>query len=141
MSPGSRTSRRRPALALLALLLPLAALLAAAAAGGRPRAQVAPHWPPPALTPPVTRLSDPASEQIVLTIAQPYANHNGGQIVFGPDGYFYIGMGDGGSANDPQNRAQNPNVLLGKMLRIDPETGQPATYTVPPSNPFVGQSA
>ena len=52
-------------------------------------------------------------------IAQPFANHNGGNLVFGPDGYLYIGLGDGGSANDPGNRAQNPNELLGKMLRID----------------------
>jgi glucose/arabinose dehydrogenase len=226
------TEGRRPALALLALLVPFAALLAAAAAAGA-RAQVAADWPQLALTAPITGfsdpvglyhagdasdrlfvieqrgririirnnailptpflsitnrvvfgseqgllglafppgyaskgyfyvnytnragdtviaryhltanpdLADPASEQVVLTIGQPYPNHNGGQLAFGPDGYLYIGMGDGGSGNDPQNRAQNPNVLLGKMLRIDTETGQPATYTVPPSNPFIGQTA
>jgi len=82
-------------------------------------------------------VADPNSEQIVLTIDQPYANHNGGNLVFGPDGYLYIGMGDGGSQGDPQNRGQNPSVLLGKLLRIDVETGNPATYTVPASNPFV----
>ena len=79
-----------------------------------------------------------------LLVKQPYANHNGGCIVFGPDGYLYVGMGDGGSGGDPQKRAQNPGVLLGKMLRIDVgETGggkRPvATYRIPPDNPFVGE--
>ena len=80
-----------------------------------------------------------ASESILLVIAQPYANHNGGMIEFGGDGYLYIGMGDGGSANDPQNRAQNINELLGKILRIDvdhPAGGN--AYSSPPGNPFVG---
>jgi glucose/arabinose dehydrogenase len=82
-------------------------------------------------------LADPASEQVIITIGQPYANHNGGQLAFSPrDGYLYIGMGDGGSGGDPENRAQNPGELLGKLLRIDVETGRPYTYTVPPSNPF-----
>ncbi len=72
----------------------------------------------------------------VLTIAQPYANHKGGQLQFGPDGYLYIGMGDGGSGGDPENRAQNLGELLGKMLRIDVNAGSP--YTVPSSNPFIG---
>ena len=82
-------------------------------------------------------VADPTSEQIVLAIQQPYANHNGGQLAFGPaDGYLYIGMGDGGSAGDPQNRAQNGAELLGKLLRIDVETGSPITYTIPASNPF-----
>ncbi|MFN5372422.1 MAG: PQQ-dependent sugar dehydrogenase, partial [Bacteroidia bacterium] len=75
------------------------------------------------------------SEQILLTITQPYANHNGGCLAFGPDGYLYIGMGDGGSGNDPQNYAQNPNSLLGKMLRID-VSGNDAGYTIPSDNPF-----
>jgi glucose/arabinose dehydrogenase len=78
--------------------------------------------------------ADPASELKILTIAQPYKNHNGGNITFGPDGYLYIGMGDGGSGGDPGNRAQNRSVLLGKMLRIDVDHGNP--YTVPKSNPY-----
>jgi glucose/arabinose dehydrogenase len=82
-------------------------------------------------------VADPNSEQIVLTVDQPYANHNGGQLAFGPsDGYLYIGMGDGGGGGDPDNNAQNPTSLLGKLLRIDVETGSPLTYTVPPTNPF-----
>ena len=81
-------------------------------------------------------VADPASEQILLTIEQPYANHNGGQLAFGPDGYLYVGMGDGGSGGDPQNNAQSPLSLLGKILRIDVESGAP-TYAVPASNPFV----
>ena len=69
-------------------------------------------------------IADPASEEVLLTIQQPYENHNGGQIVFGPrDGLLYIGMGDGGSGGDPQKFAQNPNSLLGKMLRMDVENG------------------
>jgi glucose/arabinose dehydrogenase len=81
----------------------------------------------------------PNSEQIVLRIDQPYINHNGGQLAFGPnDGYLYIGMGDGGAAGDPQDRAQNPALLLGKLLRIDVESGDPLTYTVPATNPFRG---
>jgi len=75
-------------------------------------------------------------------ISQPYANHNGGNLAFGPDGYLYIGLGDGGSAYDPENRAQNPNELLGKMLRIDVNVpdGDPAGYRVPADNPFVNGS-
>jgi len=73
-------------------------------------------------------------------IAQPYPNHNGGHLVFGPDGYLYAGMGDGGSGNDPENHAQNPNSLLGKMLRVDVSVADsdPAGYRVPADNPFVG---
>jgi glucose/arabinose dehydrogenase len=72
-------------------------------------------------------------------IFQPYANHNAGNLAFGPDGYLYVGMGDGGSANDPENRAQNPSELLGKMLRIDVNVpvSNPNGYVVPSSNPFV----
>lgn len=81
-------------------------------------------------------LADPASALQVLFVDQPYSNHNGGQLQFGPDGYLYIGLGDGGSGGDPQDRAQNPGVLLGKMLRIDVDGGAP--YAIPPSNPFVG---
>jgi glucose/arabinose dehydrogenase len=80
--------------------------------------------------------ADPASEQVIITIAQPFANHNGGQLAFGRDGFLYVGMGDGGDAGDPGNRAQNTSELLGKILRIDVETGRPYTYTVPASNPF-----
>lgn len=79
--------------------------------------------------------ADPASAQIILRIDQPYANHNGGLILFGPDGYLYIGMGDGGSAGDPGNRSQNLGSLLGKMLRID--VNGPPPYRAPPDNPFV----
>lgn len=84
-------------------------------------------------------VADPQSAIVLLTIAQPYANHNGGAVRFGPDGYLYIGMGDGGSGNDPENRAQDLKSLLGKMLRIDVNTttGQLA-YGIPPDNPFVG---
>lgn len=76
------------------------------------------------------------SGTILLTIPQPYSNHNGGSVKFGPDGYLYIGMGDGGSGGDPENRAQNTNELLGKMLRIDVNSGSP--YGIPPNNPYVG---
>jgi glucose/arabinose dehydrogenase len=82
--------------------------------------------------------ADPASATPILTINQPFSNHNGGQLQFGPDGFLYIGMGDGGSGGDPGNRAQNLNDLLGKMLRIDVDSASP--YAVPPSNPFVGQA-
>ena len=77
---------------------------------------------------------------MILQVTQPYANHNGGNLVFGPDGYLYIGFGDGGSAGDPQNNAQRTDTLLGKLLRIDVESGQPA-YSIPPSNPFVSNTA
>ena len=80
------------------------------------------------------------SLRTVLTIEQPYANHNGGDLAFGPDGMLYIGMGDGGDGGDPQRYAQNLESLLGKMLRIDPATPSgDLQYTVPADNPFVGQ--
>lgn len=75
--------------------------------------------------------------EIILQINQPYTNHNGGHIKFGPDGYLYISMGDGGSGGDPQNRSQNLNSLLGKMLRIDVNA---ETYEIPANNPFVNSS-
>jgi glucose/arabinose dehydrogenase len=80
------------------------------------------------------------SERVLLTIPQDFSNHNGGMIEFGPDGFLYIGMGDGGSANDPFNRAQDPARLLGKMLRIDVNVpqGSPNQYLIPPGNPFTG---
>ena len=79
-------------------------------------------------------------ETVLLTIAQPFANHNGGMIEFGSDGLLYIGMGDGGSGNDPGNRAQNINELLGKILRIDVNSSGAAPYSVPSSNPFFGST-
>lgn len=110
-------------------------------------------------------LADPASERTILDLAHPtYGNHNGGQLAFGPDGYLYIGTGDGGGGGDPNNNAQNPGSLLGKMLRIDVEptstplsTGEFITYLpfipnnsssppnsqpylIPPDNPFVGMA-
>lgn len=81
-------------------------------------------------------LADFASRVNILSIAQPFTNHNGGCIRFGPDGFLYVGVGDGGAAGDPGNRAQDGLSLLGKMLRIDIENGLP--YTIPASNPFVG---
>jgi glucose/arabinose dehydrogenase len=83
-------------------------------------------------------VADPTSEQVILAAAQPYSNHNGGQVTFGPDGFLYLGLGDGGSANDPEGRAQNLSDLLGSILRLDVQGGAP--YTVPPDNPFVGQA-
>ncbi len=122
-------------------------------------------------TDPATGRGDPTSERVLMTIAQDFANHNGGQIEFGPDGYLYIGMGDGGSGGDPCNRAQTldpaaiqvggscrddpTTALLGKMLRIDVDSTTSAgssglcgagpdgsaAYAVPGDNPFVGESA
>ena len=84
--------------------------------------------------------ADAASARTLLTIDQPFANHNGGQLQFGPDGYLYIGMGDGGAAFDPECRAQNPSALLGKMLRIDVDQNVATApfYGIPASNPFRG---
>ena len=84
--------------------------------------------------------ADPRSEEVVLSIEQPFWNHNGGSIAFGPDGYLYIGLGDGGSSNDPFDYGQRLDVPFGKILRIDVdhrESGR--AYTIPPDNPFVGR--
>lgn len=106
--------------------------------------------------------ADPAREEVILSIPHPLGNHNGGQLAFGPDGYLYIGVGDGGGGGDPDNNAQNPASLLGKLLRIDVErSGKPGTpgsrwmylpciqsgttntgraYLIPADNPFAGQA-
>jgi glucose/arabinose dehydrogenase len=80
---------------------------------------------------------DPASARTVIVIEQPFPNHNGGDVVFGPDDMLYIGMGDGGAANDPLRHGQDPGSLLGKILRIDPTPSDGKGYTVPADNPFV----
>jgi len=81
--------------------------------------------------------ADKATETILLTEPQPFQNHNGGMIAFGQDGYLYIGLGDGGSGSDPGQRAQNPSVLLGSMLRIDVDNpGSGKAYGIPEDNPF-----
>lgn len=89
-------------------------------------------------------VADPGSRLVIMHVAQPDWNHNGGDLNFGADGYLYIGLGDGGSSGDPQNRAQNPAQLLGKMLRIDvdggggaPDCDSDGNYTVPADNPLV----
>ncbi len=81
--------------------------------------------------------ADPASEALVLQLDQPAANHNGGMLLFGPDGYLYIGTGDGGRANDVFGNGQNPATLLGKMLRIDVLSDPTVPYTIPPENPWI----
>ena len=83
---------------------------------------------------PDSNLADPNSEKRLLNIGQPFPNHNGGVVVFGPDGYLYLGMGDGGAAGDPFGNGQNLNTLLGKVLRIDVDQGD--LYSIPPDNPF-----
>jgi len=83
--------------------------------------------------------ADPNSKFLIMTLPQPFSNHNGGMLAFSPvDGYLYIGLGDGGSGFDPQGNGQNLNTKLGKMLRIDVNTPAGVPYAVPPSNPFVG---
>ncbi|OGO28284.1 MAG: hypothetical protein A2W33_03145 [Chloroflexi bacterium RBG_16_52_11] len=79
-------------------------------------------------------IADPQSEMRLMFIEQPYPNHNGGSVVFGPDGYLYLGLGDGGSAGDPQGNAQDTRTPLGKILRLDVDNGDP--YTIPVENPF-----
>ena len=77
---------------------------------------------------------DAGSERVILNLDQPYGNHNGGSIVFGPDGYLYIGFGDGGAGGDPRGNGQNTETLLGALLRLDVDSGAP--YAIPPDNPF-----
>lgn len=84
-------------------------------------------------------VADPNSGEYIIRINQPYPNHNGGNIAFGPDGYLYIGMGDGGSGGDPEGNGQNPKALLGKMLRLDVDNGSP--YVIPAGNPFANNSS
>ena len=79
--------------------------------------------------------ADPDSEMRMLHIEQPYQNHNGGELQFGPEGYLYIGMGDGGSFGDPLGNGQSLETLLGKILRIDVDISEP--YAIPPENPYV----
>lgn len=84
-------------------------------------------------------IADPNSELIILSFSQPYSNHNGGELQFGPDGYLYISSGDGGSGGDPQNNSQNLTSLLGKLLRIDVNNSTVANpYAIPADNPFTG---
>lgn len=86
-------------------------------------------------------LADPNSELPIISYTQPFTNHNGGCLNFGPDGYLYISSGDGGSGGDPGNRAQNKNVFLGKLLRIDVDNPSGSkNYGIPPDNPFVGDT-
>ncbi len=82
---------------------------------------------------------DPATRRQVLFQEQPYPNHNGGNVLFGPDGFLYIGFGDGGSQGDPQRHGLALDTWLGKILRVDPRPVDDQPYTVPPDNPFVGQ--
>ncbi|TAK36844.1 MAG: T9SS type A sorting domain-containing protein [Saprospiraceae bacterium] len=82
-------------------------------------------------------IAEPASEMVLLEVDQPYSNHNGGCLKFGPDGYLYAGFGDGGSGGDPQANGQNRSTLLGKILRLDVDNGSP--YAIPPGNPFVNE--
>lgn len=83
--------------------------------------------------------ADANSEKVLIKLKQPYPNHNGGDLQFGPDKFLYIALGDGGSGGDPQNRAQDKTTLLGKILRIDVNSGDP--YSIPATNPFATESA
>ncbi|MGH8902669.1 MAG: PQQ-dependent sugar dehydrogenase [Egibacteraceae bacterium] len=84
--------------------------------------------------------ADPATRRELLAVDQPFANHNGGNLVFGPDGLLYAGLGDGGSGGDPQNNGQRLDTLLGKLLRLDPRPRAGGGYGVPADNPFVGRA-
>jgi glucose/arabinose dehydrogenase len=84
-------------------------------------------------------VADPTSAKTVLSVEQPFSNHNGGLITFGPDGMLYVGLGDGGSGGDPLNSGQDVGTLLGSILRIDVNAGDP--YAIPADNPFVNDPA
>ncbi len=84
--------------------------------------------------------ADPSTRRQVLFVDQPFPNHNGGPLVFGPDGRLYVGLGDGGSEGDPDRKGQDLGTLLGKILRIDPRASDGRQYSIPPGNPFVGRS-
>ena len=87
-------------------------------------------------------MADPDSELVVLQVPQPFSNHNGGQLAFGPDGMLYISLGDGGSGGDPNGNGQNKSTLLGSILRIDVSSpSAEKAYAVPADNPFVGSSS
>lgn len=86
-------------------------------------------------------IADPSSGVVLLTIPKRFSNHNGGHLLFGPDGYLYFATGDGGSGGDPDNNAQKPQSLLGKMLRIDVNNPVTPFYKIPPTNPFVGSTS
>ncbi|MGI9022764.1 MAG: PQQ-dependent sugar dehydrogenase [Acidimicrobiales bacterium] len=83
--------------------------------------------------------ADVATRRVLLAVDQPFANHNGGEVAFGPDGMLYVGLGDGGGQRDPSRNGQNLGTLLGKILRIDPTPSGDRPYTVPPDNPFVNR--
>lgn len=85
--------------------------------------------------------ANPMSENVLFSVEQPYPNHNGGALAFGPDGYLYIGLGDGGSADDPLGNGQNLNTLLGKILRVDVNINNGNPYSIPADNPFINSEA
>ncbi|MFD1140424.1 PQQ-dependent sugar dehydrogenase [Larkinella insperata] len=89
---------------------------------------------------PTSNRVDPGTETILLKFAQPYSNHNGGKVAFGPDGFLYIATGDGGSGGDPQNNGQNLKTYLGKILRIDVNKTDKGAYGIPADNPFVSNA-